>query len=229
MVAVRPEGNTRSNSRVSQGGRMRIPFFPKGFDFYELFDRQAGVAVDAAVLFNEVVRHGTVNAASLTQMDSLEHKGDQITHEIIERLNKTFITPFDREDIYKLATELDDVVDMMNTIVGRLRVYKLTGVNKNLVEFATVIEQSVRQVAQAVRGLRGRNNFKPIMDSCVEINRLENVGDTMRDEALADLFETEENAIAVIKWKEIYQDAETVLDVCEDVANVLESILLKQA
>jgi len=102
-------------------------------------------------------------------------------------------------------------------------------VNKNLVEFATVIEQSVRQVVLAVKGLRKANNFKAIMESCVEVNRLENVGDTMRDESLADLFETENNAIAVIKWKEIYQDAETVLDVCEDVANVVESILLKQA
>jgi predicted phosphate transport protein (TIGR00153 family) len=208
---------------------MKFTFLPKGFNFYNLFDEQADVAVEAVVLFNEIVRCGTVDAASLTQMDALEHRGDQITHDLIERLNKTFITPFDREDIYRLATELDDVVDMMDTIVGRLRVYKLYGVNKNLVEFATVIEQSVRQVALAVKGLRKANNFKAIMESCVEVNRLENVGDTMRDESLADLFETESNAIAVIKWKEIYQDAETVLDVCEDVANVVESILLKQA
>ncbi len=208
---------------------MKFTFLPKGFNFYNLFDEQANVAIEAVILFNEIVRGGTVDAASLAQMDALEHRGDQVTHDIIERLNKTFITPFDREDIYRLATELDDVVDMMNTIVGRLRVYKLTGVNKNLVEFATVIEQSVRQVVLAVKGLRKANNFKAIMESCVEVNRLENVGDTMRDESLADLFETENNAIAVIKWKEIYQDAETVLDVCEDVANVVESILLKQA
>lgn len=144
-------------------------------------------------------------------------------------MNKTFITPFDREDIHKLATELDDIIDMINTIASRMRVYKLIGANKNLIEFASVIEQSVRGVACAVNGLRKLKNVKTIMDSCVEVNRLENVGDAMRDEVLADLFETEKDPIAVIKWKEVYQDAETVLDVCEDVVNVVESILVKQA
>jgi hypothetical protein len=162
-------------------------------------------------------------------MEEIEHKGDTATHGIIEHLNKTFITPFDREDIHKLATELDDIIDMINTIASRMRVYKLIGPNKNLIEFATVIEQSVRAVACAVNGLRKLKNAKTIMDSCVEVNRLENVGDAMRDEVLADLFETEKDPIAVIKWKEVYQDAETVLDVCEDVVNVVESILVKQA
>jgi len=118
---------------------------------------------------------------------------------------------------------------VINTIVSRLRLYKLKWSDQNLAEFAVVIEQSVRQVASAVNGLRKPKNLKSIMDSCVEVNRLENVGDVLRDRVLADLFEREKDPIAVIKWKEIYQDAETVLDVCEDVANVVESILVKQA
>ncbi len=208
---------------------MRFRFLPKEFNFFDLFDRQAENAIEAAMLLKEVALKGGVDAASLSKMEEIEHKGDTATHGIIDHLNKTFITPFDREDIHKLATQLDDIIDMINTIASRLRVYKLVGVNKNLIEFAEVIEQSVRGVACAVNGLRKLKHAKTIMDSCVEVNRLENVGDAMRDNVLADLFETEKDPIAVIKWKEIYQDAETVLDVCEDVVNVVESILVKQA
>jgi hypothetical protein len=208
---------------------MGFRFLPKGFNFFDLFDKQVEYAIEAAVLFKEIASRGDVDAGSHIKMEEIEHKGDETTHSIIENLNKTFITPFDREDIHKLATELDDVVDVINTIVSRLRLYKLSGANENLVEFTTVIEQSVREVASAVNGLRRPKNSKKILDCCVEVNRLENVGDAMRDEVLADLFETEKDPIAVIKWKEIYQDAETVLDVCEDVANVVESILVKQA
>jgi len=181
------------------------------------------------VLFSDLTSKGAVEEASLKKMEDIEHRGDEATHGIIENLNKTFVTPFDREDIHKLAMMLDDVIDMINTIVSRMRIYKLSGVNMNLVAFSSVIEESVRAVACAVKGLRTLKNAKAIMDSCVEINRLENVGDRMRDTVLANLFETEKDPITVIKLKEIYQDAETVLDVCEDVANVVESILVKQA
>ena len=208
---------------------MGFRFLPREFNFFDLFDKQVEYAIEAAVLFKKIASRGEVDASSHIKMEEIEHKGDETTHSIIENLNKTFITPFDREDIYKLATELDDIVDVINTIVGRLRLYKLSGANKNLDEFATVIEQSVREVAHAVNGLRRPKDTKAILGYCVEVNRLENVGDAMRDETLADLFETEKDPIAVIKWKEIYQDAETVLDVCEDVANVVESILVKQA
>ena len=208
---------------------MRFRFLPKEFNFFDLFDRQADNAIEAAVLFSDLTSKGAVEEASLKKMEDIEHRGDEATHGIIENLNKTFITPFDREDIHKLAMMLDDVIDMINTIVSRMRIYKLSGVNMNLVAFSSVIEESVRAVACAVKGLRTLKNAKAIMDSCVEINRLENVGDRMRDTVLANLFETEKDPITVIKLKEIYQDAETVLDVCEDVANVVESILVKQA
>lgn len=208
---------------------MGFRFLPREFNFFDLFDKQVDYAVEAASVLKEIAAMGVVDAAFLTRMSEIEHRGDDATHSIIEHLNKTFITPFDREDIHKLATELDDVVDVMNTIVGRLRIYKLKWTSQSLAEFAAVIEHSVRQIELAVKGLRKMKNVKTIMDSCVEVNRLENVGDAMRDRLLADLFETEKDPIAVIKWKEIYQDCETVLDVCEDVANVVESILVKQA
>jgi predicted phosphate transport protein (TIGR00153 family) len=208
---------------------MLFRFFPKQIKFFDLFEKQVGYAVEAACFFMEVVAQDRVSEEMLSKMVEIEHQGDNVAHMIIERLNKTFITPFDREDIHALAMELDDVTDMINNIVSRLRVYDITGVDKNLVEFAAVIEQSVRAVARAVGGLRHVKNVQVVFDACVEVNRLENVGDAMRDRVLAELFATAKDPIAVIKWKDIYQDAETVLDVCEDVVHVVDSIMVKQA
>jgi predicted phosphate transport protein (TIGR00153 family) len=204
-------------------------FFPRDFNFFELFEKQVSCAVDAARFFKEVVSRDGVNEDTLSKMAAIEHQADDVAHAIIEQLNKTFITPIDREDIHALTTRLDDIVDMLNTIVSRMRIYNITAVDKNLLEFAGVIEESVQAVAQAVGGLRNIKNTKAVFDACVEVNRLENVGDAMRDRMLMDLFETRKDPIAVIKWKDIYQDAETVLDVCEDVANIVDSIMVKQA
>ena len=202
---------------------------PKEFNFFDLFDKQADCALSAAARFKELVTKGTLEDELIQKVKDVEHQGDDLTHDILDRLNKTFITPFDREDIHALAKELDDVIDMIYTIANRMKVYRLEGIDKNLVLFAVVIEDSVRAVACAVKGLRNLKNLKSVTDACVEINRLENVGDTMRDTMLAELFETSKDPFALIKWKEIYQDAETVLDICEDVAHVVQSILVKQA
>ena len=208
---------------------MLSKFFPKGTDFFALFEKQVSYAVDAAVYFKQLVSDGAIEQKEIDKIGSIEHQGDEATHDIFNQLNKTFITPFDREDIHDLAKELDDIIDMINTIVSRLKIYKITRVDKNLIEFAVVIEESVRAVECAVKGMRNMKNYKSISEACVEINRLENVGDAMRDKVLAELFETEKDPITVIKWKEIYQDAETVLDICEDVAHVVDSIIVKQA
>ncbi|MCX5706846.1 MAG: DUF47 family protein [Candidatus Omnitrophica bacterium] len=208
---------------------MFFKFLPREFNFFDLFEKQAGYCLDAAIYFKELVTKGSVNEEAIQKIRDIEHQGDEAAHTIIDQLNKTFITPFDREDILSLAKELDDVTDMINTIISRMMVYKLTGVNRNLVQFASVIEDSVRALTCAVKGMRNSKHLKSVSESCVEINRLENLGDTMRDEMLAELFEREKDPIAVIKWKEIYQDAETVLDICEDVAHVVGSILVKQA
>jgi predicted phosphate transport protein (TIGR00153 family) len=208
---------------------MFFKFLPKDFDFFSLFEKQAEYAVEAATYLKEVVSKGALDEGRLKKMHTIEHQGDEVAHAIIAQLNKTFITPFEREDIHALVMQLDDVIDMIYTIANRLRVYKITKVNKNLIEFASVIEESVRCIASAIKGLRNVKNTKPVSESCIEINRLENVGDLMRDRAVEELFEAEQDPLMVIKWKDIYQDAETVLDICEDVAHVVESILVKQA
>jgi predicted phosphate transport protein (TIGR00153 family) len=208
---------------------MLFNLIPKEFNFFDLFEKQAGYAVEAARFFRELASKGQIDESAMNKMRSIEHQGDEAAHTIMDQLNKTFITPFDREDIFALARELDDVTDMINTIISRMAIYKLTGVNKNLVEFAKVIDESAEGIFCAVKGMRNLKNLKIVQDACVEINRLENVGDSMRDTMLAKLFESEKDPIAVIKWKEIYQDCETVLDICEDVAHVVSAIIVKQA
>jgi predicted phosphate transport protein (TIGR00153 family) len=209
--------------------RMFFKFLPKEFNFFDLFDKQVDCALSAARYFKELMSKGGVSEEAVRKMGDIEHEGDEISHDIFEHLNKTFITPIDREDIHALAKELDNVTDMLNTIVSRLWIYKLTTRDENLVRFAAVINESVEAVHRAVKGLRNMKNSKHIQEACVEINRLENVGDDMRDSMLADLFQRVKDPILVIKLKEIYQDAETVLDVCEDVTHAVGSILLKQA
>jgi len=202
---------------------------PKTFNFFDLLEKQAGFSVEAARFFKEQVSNDGINEVTLQKMRDIEHSADDVAHEIIHRLNTTFITPFDREDILSLTKEVDDIADMINTILSRMVIYKLKGGDRSLIEFSLVIEESVRAVNSAIKGLRNTKNSALIQEACVEINRLENVGDSMRDMVLAELFERAKDPIAVIKWKEIYQDAETVLDICEDVAHIVDSIMVKQA
>ena len=204
-------------------------FLPHNSDFFGLFDKIADCGVEAADLFKQAVLEGKIDEATVKRMEAIEHKGDETTYAVIDKLNKTFITPFDREDIHALAKELDDVIDVINAMVGKLRTYKLTGVNKNLVDFALLIDESARSLACAVKGLNNMKNSQQILATCVDLNHKEDLGDSMRDKSIAELFESETNPINVIKWKEIYEDAETVLDICEDVANVIEAIIVKQA
>jgi hypothetical protein len=208
---------------------MGFSLLPKETNLFVLFDKQVGFSVDAAVLFSELARKGTFNTGTVQKMRDIEHQGDEICHEIIKKLNKTFITPFDREDIHLLATELDSVTDMIYTMARRMMVYKIDEIDKDLIDFSSVIEKSVRALACAVKGLRDSKHPKTVVDACIEVNRLENIGDSMRDAILAKLFESGHDPIFLIKWKEIYQFAETVLDICEDVAHVVESIMVKQA
>jgi len=203
---------------------------PKETSFFDYFDKQANYAVQAATHFVKMVADYKVDEAEVGIMKEIEHLGDEVTHQVMDQLNNTFITPFDREDIHDLAKKMDDIIDMLYTLTKRLRVYKILSMERNLTEFARVIEMSVKGVSQAVKGLRDMKQSKEILKACIEVNNLENLGDRMRDDMLGELFEKfSKDPVAVIKWKDIYQDAETVLDVCEDVVHVVESILVKHA
>lgn len=208
---------------------MAFSFLPRESNFFTLFNKQADHAVKAAELFKLFTTTGGLDYETVQKMRAIEHQADEIAHDIMDRLNKTFITPFDREDIHELACSMDDVIDMIYTIANRMYVYKIHEVDSDLMEFASIIEKSVRALAKAIEGLQNSKNPQCALDACIEVNRLENVGDTMRDAILGRLFENATDTVHLIKWKEIYQFAETVLDMCEDVAHVVESIFVKQA
>lgn len=208
---------------------MAFSFLPRESDFFTLFNKQADHAVKAAELFTLFTTTGGLDYGTVQKMRTIEHQADEIAHDIMNRLNKTFITPFDREDIHELACSMDDVIDMIYTITNRMYVYKIHEVDSDLMEFASIIEKSVRALAKAIEGLQNSKNPQCALDACIEVNRLENVGDTMRDAILGRLFENATDTVHLIKWKEIYLFAETVLDMCEDVAHVVESIFVKQA
>jgi len=204
-------------------------FFPNEFNFYGEFDKQADCLVEGADCLKKALEKGTIDYFYLRKVQEIEVKADESAAKIIAQLNKTFITPFDREDIHSLTKALDDVIDMMNTIANRLTTYKITEVKKSMQDFALVIEEASRALSSAVKNMKHMKNYQEVMSSCVEVSRLENISDSIRDTALAALFDTEKDPIAVIKWKEILEDAEMVVDICEDAAHVVETILLKQA
>jgi uncharacterized protein len=208
---------------------MGFNLIPKHIDFFDYFNKLAQIAVKAADCFCEIVVIGTFDEETSSKMREIEHEGDDITHTIFKKLNMTFITPFDREDIHTLAHKLDGIIDVINTMTNRMKVYRLTGVNDDLVQFSAVIAKSVRATAAAIEAMRTTKKPQIVYDSCIEVNRLENIGDSMRDAILGKLLESDNDPIFIMKWKEIFEDAETVLDVCEEVSNVIESIMVKQA
>ena len=208
---------------------MGFSLIPKEVQFFDLFDKQAEIITIAAAHFREMAEKGQFDDANIEKMSDIEHSCDLITHDIIDKFNRCFITPFDREDIYALAHELDDLVDMIYSVSKRMRMYKLNTVNKDMVQFSLLIQQSSCALAKALSGLRHSKHHKPILVSCIEINRLENEGDHLRDTVIGSLFDNSTDPIATIKWKETFEGAETCLDICEDVANIIESILVKNS
>jgi len=208
---------------------MKFSLLPKEYLFFDLFDQMADRAMEAALCFKDFTTTGTFDEKAIEKMHFIEESCDDVTHEIIDRLNRTFVTPFDREDIYSLAHEFDSVVDLIQAITNRMRLYNMNNtINEDLIRFAELILKSVDHLANAVRGLRDLKQTTKISTCCIEVNRLENLGDQLRDEVLCKLFNNAPEPMNVIKWKDIYMEAETVLDKCEDVANIAASILIKQ-
>ena len=202
-------------------------FMPKEVKFFDLFDKQAENLVKAAEFYKKLTDEAAFTPENVRAMHELEHYGDELTHNIINTLNETFITPFDREDILALANRLDDIIDGIYLITNRFQLYKITKPTEYSQELGNTIAQSTKAMQKALASLRSNKNMKETLFQCVEINRLENEGDVLRDEAISWLFENEKDPIMVIKQKELFEEAETVTDFCEYVANLVESILVK--
>jgi predicted phosphate transport protein (TIGR00153 family) len=208
---------------------MALNLFPKGREFFDLFERAANKALETAGCFQELVTNYTDVEKKVAHIKDLEHECDKITHETIERLNKTFITPLDREDIHALITSIDDIVDMIDATAIRLNIFKITRTTPHLHELARVLVAAVKQVQEAVAQLQNFHNPKEMLARCIEANRLENESDQIYRRALGELFQNEKDAIEIMKWKEIYDNVETAVDRCEDMANAIETVVLKNA
>jgi len=196
--------------------------------FFDLLDQQSDNLKRAATLFKELSQKGAFDEAGVKAMRELEHEGDTFSHEITDALNRTFITPLDREDIFALAHELDDIVDYINSVTSRMKLYKLQS-SPELLQFAVLFEDSIANVSKAVSGLREISRPRRILDYCIEVNRLENAGDQLKEAAIEKLFAEVSDPIQIIKWKEIYEVSEVILDKCEHVAKIVESIVVKQS
>src|SRR6266478_5457002 len=206
---------------------MFFNLIPREVRFFELFDQQSEHILKAAALLHELV-HNFADARAKTHMiKEIEHQGDQITHEVVKRLNTTFITPIDREDIHDLATRLDDVLDYIEAAAERLVVYRIKEPTSPARAMSEVIVQQTHAMDRAIKCLRTMD--PGFHEHAVEVNRLENSADALLRDSLAALFEEAGDPIEVIKWKEIYETMEIVTDRCEDVANVIEGIILKMA
>lgn len=206
---------------------MAFSLIPREEKFFDLFEQQVKSLEEAAKVFLELVKDWSDKHPAIARLRDLEHECDITTHEIMDMLNRTFVTPFDREDIHALAKELDDVVDIIQAVSERMLLFKVKGVSEDLVELARTLEEAISNVAKAVTSVRELNRPRRILDYCIEINRLENRGDRTSERAIGHLFEGQQDPMEVIKWKEIYDATESAIDKCEDIANIIEGIVVK--
>jgi len=206
---------------------MKLRFIPREERFFDLFAEAARNVVRGAELLAELVADHTRAADLRRQIEEVEHEGDITTHEIADRLNRTFVTPLDHEDIHDLAGRMDDILDNIEATADRMYLYEAGEATAEMVSLVQVLAEAARALEKAVEGLRdiGRN-ARRIMDHCIEIHRLENMGDDQSRQALAQLFRGSD-ALYALKWKEIYDHVEEALDKCEDVAVIVEGIVVK--
>ncbi|MGC9975495.1 MAG: DUF47 family protein [Syntrophales bacterium] len=204
-------------------------FIPKEEKFYDLFEELINKIEEGAKVFSDMVETYEYPLPKITKLKELEHEADVITHRTYEKMHKSFLTPLDREDIYALVNKMDSILDMIEASAARMSLYKVKKPTKVIIDQAKILNLAISKVKLIVYAMRDMKNSKMIIDACVEINTLENEGDIVLRTAMVDLFEHEKDAIELIKWKEIFERIEEALDVCEDVSNIIEGIVLKHA
>ena len=197
---------------------------PKDASFFDTFVELAENIHAGSQALVHMLENYTDPEIQAGAIKALEHKGDNMTHALMTRLNQTFITPLDREDIHELASKIDDVVDLIDAAASRLVIYRVHTIRPGVADLARTLHEATGMVVSAVRELEKHDR---VLEFCVEINRLENDGDRLCRALIAQLFDEEKDPIQIIKWKEIIEAIEIATDKCEDVANVLESVVLK--
>ena len=202
--------------------------FKKDEKFFKIFGQMTVHILEASELLGNMVRNPAADLAPLaSKIKDLEHKGDELTHRVIDELNKTFITPIDREDIHDLLTALDDIIDFIEAVAERVYLYKMTNAPGQFRDLANILVRCGHEVLAAITLLKSRDRYKEIPPVLQRIHKLENEGDQALRAALASLFRDMKDPIEIIKWKEVFENLETATDRCEDVANVLEGVALK--
>jgi len=208
---------------------MKLSFMPQDGKFFTLFQESAHNTVEVAMKLKELMYNWTNVEDKVAGIAELEKKGDNVTHQIAAELHRTFVTPFDREDISNLAHTLDDVTDFIHSATDAMFLYRVEGPTQRSKELADVIVETAVEVEHAINELGKKMDQQQMLKHCVEINRLENVADRIYRSALAELFANSTDVVYIIKWREIYEHMETATDRCEDVANVLEGVAIKYA
>ncbi len=200
---------------------------PSDQEFFVLFEKASQNIQDGAELLKELLDNFDDVKGKARAIEEIEHKGDTITHDVIKKLNTTFITPIEREDILALASSLDDIIDLIHAAATRITLYKITAPTPQAKELGFLILKSVRELNRGITYMGKK--MDGVYEHCVEVNSLENEADRVCRDAIAYLFEHEKDPITILKWKEIYETLETATDRCEDAANVLEGVALKNA
>jgi len=231
-ITISPEifssPDPRRYKYIPKGQRIKeMRFIPKEEKFFDLFEDLADRIEAGGKLFLELVESDAYSEAKIVRLKEIEHEADVITHRTYEKMHTTFLTPLDREDIHCLINKMDSIMDMTEAAAARLLLYKVKEPAPALIEQARILRESIGKVKTIIHALRDMKNASLILQTSVEINTLENAGDVILRTAMAKLFENEQDVRELIKWKEIHERIEEAIDVCEDVSNIVEGIVLK--
>ena len=202
---------------------------PRETSFFDFFDRHAIKTVEGAKEFLALASGKLDVELGAKRIKEIEHETDVITHHCVEALHKTFITPLERDDIHRLITRMDDIMDFVEAASERIALYEIRVMTPECQQMAEVLVRASEEVQRALKGLRDMRQADAIIKSCIDINRMENEADEILRSAVAKLFKEERDPIMVIKWKEIYENLENATDRCEDVANIIEGVVLEHA
>lgn len=207
----------------------KIRFFPKTHDFFSYFERSSKNILDGTKLLCRMIANKEGREERVKELKDFEHIGDKITHDVIDLLHQTFLTPFDRSDIHTLVVKMDDILDIVYFIGKRLTIYDVTDMPEEVAQLAEIVCQSTAELSKAIAGLESLKNTQKVLNHCIEVNRLENEADEKMNTVIEKLFRNSWEPIEVIKLKELVENLEAAEDKCEDVANIVENIILKHA
>jgi predicted phosphate transport protein (TIGR00153 family) len=212
---------------ISSCRALLLRLVPREEKFFDLFEELADKIEEGGVFFLDMVENYDYSKPKIARLKVLENEADVITRTTYEQMHKTFLTPIDREDIYDLVNKMDGILDMVEASAARMYLYNVKIPARDIIDQARILNKAIKKLNGIIHALRYMKNAKMIIEACVEIHTLENEGDVVMRMAMSRLFEFEKDPIELIKWKEIFERIEEAIDICEDVSNIVEGIVLK--